>query len=125
MQQTLLESYLMDYNAILSRLGLMKLQLEGAEAMVSYRLEHGFNQMLIGDTVLSVMSAALSVGIFMGGCGGMNLGTHGYEEAKRLLFQGVSFISTFVIVVFCVVCILIMQKTGILPKSYNRIDILV
>jgi hypothetical protein len=90
---------------------------------VSYRLEHGFNQMLIGDTVLSVMSAALAVGIYMAGLGGMNLGEHGYEDVKRLMFQGASFLSTFVIIVLCVVCILFMQKYGILPKSYNSINI--
>jgi hypothetical protein len=90
---------------------------------VSYRLEHGFNQMLIGDTVISVMSAALSVGIFLGGLGGMNLGSHGYEERKRLLFQATAFIATFVIALICVVCIVLMQRFGILPKSYSSLGI--
>lgn len=79
--------------------------------------------MLIGDTVLSVMSAALAVGIYMSGLAGMNLGEHGYEDEKRIRFQGAAFISTFVIIVVCTVCILIMQKYGILPKSYSSINI--
>lgn len=80
--------------------------------------------MLIGDTVLAVMTAALTVGIYMAGLVGMNVGVHGYEDAKRLLFQSTVFLSTFIIAVFCVVCIVIMQKYGILPKSYRSLDII-
>ena len=79
--------------------------------------------MLIGDTVLTVMAAALTVGIYMAGLGGMNLDKHGFEDVKRLLFQGVSFFSTLVIIVFCVLSIMTMQKVGILPKSYNSVNI--
>ena len=74
--------------------------------------------------MLAVMTAALTVGIYMAGLVGMNVGVHGYEDTKRLLFQSTVFLSTFVIAVFCVVCIVIMQKYGILPKSYRGIDIL-
>lgn len=56
--------------------------------------------MLIGDTVLAVMAAALTVGIYLAGLVGMNTGVHGYEDVKRLLFQSTVFISTLVIAVF-------------------------
>lgn len=92
---------------------------------VYYRLEHGFNTMLIGETVIAVLTAALIVGIFLGGLGGMNLAHNGLENHTRLVFQIFVFLTTLLIVMFCVFAVVIMQRYGILPKAYNsRVDTL-
>ena len=86
--EILLESYVMDYNYLESKLEFLRNQLVSAEALVLLRLDTSRNQLLIADTNMSLITSCLAAGSFVGSLYGMNLVNH--HENDPTLFQTVT-----------------------------------
>ena len=116
--ELLLESYLMDYNYLESKLEYLKNQIVSSEALVLLRLDTSRNQLLIAETILSVITCCLAFGSFVGAIYGMNLKNH-FEENPHLF--GVVTTSTILFMIFLCVSVLIYFKvSGIFPKEYRQ-----
>ena len=80
--EIIFESYIMDYNSLHSKLEYLKSQMQSAEELVMLRLDTSRNQLLIADTVISVVAMCLAMGSFVGSVYGMNLKkSHGRRSA--------------------------------------------
>lgn len=64
--EVLFESYLADWNSLETKLTQLRQQIQNAEELVSLRLDTSRNQLLIADTIISVISCCLSFGSFVG-----------------------------------------------------------
>lgn len=67
----LLESYLVDYNYLESKLDYLKTQILTAEELVLLRLDNSRNQLLIADTVIAIVAMSIGFGSFVGSIFGM------------------------------------------------------
>lgn len=117
--ESLLESYLMDYNSIQSKLTLLKSQLHGAESLVSLRLDTSRNELLITNTVVSLVSCTFAVGGYVGALFGMNL-RNGFEgDTNSGTFWTVAATTTFLVIIATVGTIVYLKYTEILPSRFN------
>lgn len=118
--EVMLDSLLMDYNAILSRLNLSRSKLESSEDMVSLRLDTARNQLLITNTIISVLALAFAMGSYVGSIWGMNLDSN-LQETKGM-FWGVTIITTSLMVVLVIGILAYLQATEIIPKQVNILN---
>mmetsp|Transcript_20599 Transcript_20599/g.29552 ORF Transcript_20599/g.29552 Transcript_20599/m.29552 type:complete len:560 (-) Transcript_20599:55-1734(-) len=116
--EALLDSYLMDYNALLSRLKLSRSKLESSEDMVSLRLDTSRNQLLVTNTTITVVSCTFAMGGFVGSIWGMNLKS-GLEESRNA-FWIISGITIFVMILVTYITISYMKYAEIIPKRGLR-----
>lgn len=119
--ESMLESYLMDYNSIQSKLTLLRSQLQGAEALVSLRLDTSRNELLITNTVVSVVSCTFAIGGYVGALFGMNL-TNGFEDDPTSTFWTVSITTTILVVFATIFTILYLKFSEILPSRFNKLS---
>lgn len=105
--EVLLESYLMDFNSLLSKLDFLKSEMQSAEELVMLRLDTSRNQLLIADTVISVVACCIGLGSFIGSIYGMNLKNHMEEDEHMftvitwLIVRILLFFSRYLLLVIC------------------------
>jgi hypothetical protein len=135
----MLDSLIMDYNAILARLHLSRSKLESSEDMVpspfplssisppslppsqvSLRLDTARNQLLITNTIISVVALAFAFGSYVGSIWGMNLDSN-LQEAKGL-FWGVTIGTTLAMGLLVLGILSYLQATEIIPKKVALIS---
>ena len=95
--QILVESYLMDYNSLETKLAFLKAQIQNAEELMSFRLDTARNELLIADTTLAVMMLTVGIATFLSSLFGMNIAS-GIEtvDSPEVFWSVSSFL-----VVFC------------------------
>jgi hypothetical protein len=63
----LLESYLMDYNTLGTKIDFLRAQIQNTEELVSFRLDTYRNDLLVVDITLACLMVAVGVGSFVTG----------------------------------------------------------
>jgi Mg2+ and Co2+ transporter CorA len=116
----LIESYLMDYNALETKLSYVKAQIQNAEDLMSFRLDAARNELLIADTVLAVMMLVVAFATFISSLFGMNLES-GIESAYSPdVFWVFSAFLVIGIVLFTWLGFSYYRVTGILPTKPTK-----
>ena len=116
--EILLESYLTDYNSLETKLVYLRTQMQNAEELVMLRLDTSRNQLLIVDNVISVVTAALAFGSFIGSIFGMNFDSNIWKDPTG--FRSVTIITVIGMVIGTLVTIIYFQKTGIIPSKQTK-----
>lgn len=103
--EELLESYLLDFNALSSKIDNARSQIQSAEELVSLRLDTSRNELLIANTALAVLACSIGFSAYITGVFGMNLDNTKYIQPVNGVFAGV-FGGTFVLIpiVFLMIC---------------------
>jgi Mg2+ and Co2+ transporter CorA len=83
----MVESYLMDYNTLSTKLEYLRSQIQNAEELMSFRLDTARNELLIVDMTLATISLTFSIANFVVGIFGMNLFS-GLEDVTIWFFWG-------------------------------------
>jgi hypothetical protein len=109
----LIESYLMDYNTLESKLQFLKAQITNAEELMSFRLDTARNELLIVDMSLAIVMCTLAGGTYISSLFGMNLDS-GVEEAQYW-FISVSVAVTVLIIVSTLILFNHYKLTGTIP----------
>jgi predicted DNA binding CopG/RHH family protein len=81
----LLESYLLDYNTLGTKLEFLRAQIQNTDELVSFRLDTFRNDLLIADVTLAIVMISLTVGTYVTNIVGMNL-DNGIGDEDPLLF---------------------------------------
>ena len=113
--EIIFESYIMDYNSLQSKLEYLKSQMQSAEELVMLRLDTSRNQLLIADTVISVVAMCLAMGSFVGSVYGMNLKNHMEEDPH--MFNVVLMLTIFGISILGNSTIAYFKLSGVLPSE--------
>ena len=98
----LIESYMMDYNTLESKLQFLKAQITNAEELMSFRLDTARNELLIVDMSLAIVMCTLAGGTYVSALFGMNL-TTGVEHddwwflSVSVAVSGLVIISTLIL----------------------------
>eukprot|EP01034_Spumella_vulgaris_P025879 gene25879-32385_t len=71
--EELLESYLLDFNALAANIEYARSQIQSAEELVSLRLDTSRNELLIANTALAVLACSIGFSAYLTGVFGMNL----------------------------------------------------
>lgn len=116
--EILLESYLMDYNSLETKLVYVKDLLHNAEESVMLRLDTSRNQLLVADTVIAVCTFAVSCGALVCSFYGMNLTNK--DEADPIMFRIVVYSSIAGVVALIVTILYYFISAGILPSKMTR-----
>ena len=85
---------------------------------MSLRLDTSRNQLLVADTVLAVITLAISCGSFVGSLYGMNLINH--QEDKQHTFAHVCYATIIFIVTLSITIIGIFIHKGLIPSKMYR-----
>jgi len=109
----LIESYLMDYNTLESKLQFLKAQITNAEELMSFRLDTARNELLIVDMSLAIVMCTLAGGTYVSSLFGMNLDS-GVEEAQYW-FLSVSVAVTVLIIISTLILFNHYKLTGTIP----------
>jgi len=110
----MMESYLDDYNTLLSQIGYISYELQNAEEVVMLRLDVSRNQLLVADTKLSVVSVSLAFGSFISSMFGMNLINHFESNSSGFLI--VFGLTTVISIIVVIGTILHFKRTNVIPK---------
>jgi magnesium transporter len=114
--EELLETHLIDINAICSKISLLKTNIHNAEEMVSLRLDTSRNELLIANTALTVLSCGIGFGAYISGVFGMNLDQTKYLQPREnsfLIGTILSFIGGVLVFIFGYGYL---KMAGILPE---------
>eukprot|EP01035_Chromulina_nebulosa_P018929 gene18929-24736_t len=115
--EVLLESYLMDYNSIESKVTFLQSQILNAEESVLLRLDTSRNQLLIADTIISVITCSLALGSFIGALYGMNLKNHHEEDDNT--FYTITIITILGMLLVVIVSLFYFRLSGMIP-AYSK-----
>jgi len=115
--EVLCESYLADYNSLAMKMSLLEKSMQNAEELCSLRLDTSRNQLLVADTILSIVAICLAMGSFVGSILGMNLHT-GVEQEKGV-FTTVVIFTIVVMLVVGLGIVALFQQMAILPKAFS------
>ena len=113
--EIMIESFLLDYNTINSKLRLMRGKLQSAEELTRLRLDTARNQLLATNTVMSVMMLAVGSGSFICSMFGMNL--YSGVETGSNWFTGVSIGSVLFMLFSATLSIAYLTRKEILPRG--------
>lgn len=114
--EELLETHLIDLNALCSQIGIMKSHMQNAEDSVLLRLDTSRNELLIANTALTLISVGVGFGAYVAGVFGMNLDQTIYLEPKKNSFVIITVLS---LVGVCLVYLLgygYLKMAGIIPE---------
>lgn len=114
--EELLETHLIDINAICSKISLLKTNIHNAEEMVSLRLDTSRNELLIANTALTVLSCGIGFGAYVSGVFGMNLDQTEYLQPRKHSFVIVTMLSLFGVMLVFFVGYGYLKMAGILPE---------
>jgi len=109
----LIESYLMDYNTLESKLQFLKAQITNAEELMSFRLDTARNELLIVDMSLAIVMCTLAGGTYVTSLFGMNL-TSGVETDDYWFFS-VSIALSILIIISTLILFNHYKLTGTIP----------
>ena len=112
----LLESYLMDYHAIGTKLEFLNAQIQSSEELVSFRLDMYRNDLLFVEMTLIIFMLALALGGFVTGAFGMNL-NNGLPQDDPYIFWFLSLGLTVVLIGLTYVLIARYRLTGSVPAT--------
>eukprot|EP01035_Chromulina_nebulosa_P022382 gene22382-28978_t len=71
--EELLESYLMDYNLLESKIESLIVQIQSAEELIMLRLDTSRNELMVVQTSMAILAAAITFSCYMTGVFGMSL----------------------------------------------------
>lgn len=114
--EELLETHLIDINAICSKISLLKTNIHNAEEMVSLRLDTSRNELLIANTALTVLSCGIGFGAYISGVFGMNLDQTNYLQPRENSFLIVTILSFIGVVLVFIFGYGYLKMAGILPE---------
>lgn len=121
----LVESYLMDYNTLETKLEFLRAQIQNAEELMSFRLDTSRNELLIVDMTLAIVMVTLAAGTYVTSIFGMNLNS-GVENDSQWWFWGTVIVVTVMIFVMTLVLFNYYRLTGTNPlvntKSKNKYE---
>lgn len=118
MMEIVIESYLMEYNTLESKLLYIKTSLTNAEDSVMLRLDTSRNQLLVADTVLSVCTLSVGCAALVGSFFGMNLTNH-FEEDSHM-YMWVCGLSTVGMILMVVLILQFLERRGVLSSRMRR-----
>lgn len=113
--EELIESYLIDFNALELKAGYIRSQIQSAEELVSLRLDTSRNELLIVNTALAVLACSIGFGAYITGMFGMNLDNVDTIQPVEHSFAVVSICSFAAIVLLFGVILYYLRQTGMLP----------
>ncbi len=113
--EELIESYLIDFASLESKIDFVKAQILSSEELVSLRLDTSRNELLIANTALSIFGCSIAFGAYITGAFGMNLDNVDSIQPVRYSF---TYVCVFSLVGICIVFFSIygyLRYSGILP----------
>jgi magnesium transporter len=119
--EELLETHLIDINAICSKISLLKTNIHNAEEMVSLRLDTSRNELLIANTALTVLSCGIGFGAYVSGVFGMNLDQTKYLQPRANSFLIVAVLSFVGVVLVFFIGYGYLKMAGILPERVKSV----
>lgn len=114
--EELLETHLIDINAVCSKISLLKTNIHNAEEMVSLRLDTSRNELLIANTALTVLSCGIGFGAYVSGVFGMNLDQTEYLQPRKNSFLIVTMLSFLGVTLVFFIGYGYLKMAGILPE---------
>lgn len=121
--EELLESYLLDCNALLTKIVHVKSQIQNSEDLVSLRLDTSRNELLIANTALTVLACSIGFSAYITGIFGMNLDNVNMYQNESGLFAAITTVTmALIVIIFCSI-MFYLRKTGMIPTyTKNMID---
>jgi Mg2+ and Co2+ transporter CorA len=115
-----LEKYLMDNETILKKLDLLLTLIDNEESLFRLQLNYSQNEILILNTILTILACSISFGGYLTGAFGMNLdNTETLQEMKNSFLY--VFICSFLCILFSFVFSLFYYRShGILPTFVGK-----
>lgn len=115
-----LEKYLMDNETILKKLDLLLTLIDNEESLFRLQLNYSQNEILILNTILTILACSISFGGYLTGAFGMNL-----DNTETLQDQKGSFLYVFIITFLCILFTFILslfyfRRQGILPTFVGK-----
>jgi len=114
--EELLQTYVMDYDSLSTKLKCLRDKIQNAEDLVSLRLDTSRNELLVANTAFALLSCCIGVGAYITGLFGMNL-----DNTLTILPQTGSFAmvwagSTASMILMFLAVYSYLSWTGILPQ---------
>jgi len=116
LSEELLETHLIDLNALCSQIGIMKSHMQNAEDSVMLRLDTSRNELLIANTALTLVSLGVGFGAYIAGVFGMNLDQTIYLQPVKNSFV---IITILIFISVCLIYVLgygYLKMAGIIPE---------
>jgi Mg2+ and Co2+ transporter CorA len=111
-----IDKYILDSESLVDNLDLLTTLIENEESRFRLQLNYSQNEILILNTVLTVLSCCIAFGGYLTGAFGMNLDNTNTLQPKQYSFP-VVFASTFaVIVVGFFSSLYHFRRSGVLPE---------
>jgi Mg2+ and Co2+ transporter CorA len=118
--EELLETFLMDYNSLESKLEHLRVQIQSAEELVSLRLDTSRNELLVANTAMAVLAVCIGFNSYIAGIFGMNLDNVDIIQPVPGIFFTVFGVTLALIFVSFYLIILYYTETGVLPKRVRK-----
>lgn len=113
--ESLIEVHLYDFNGLLSEVELLSEKIKHSEEFALFRLSSVRNQLMIVNTVLSILTSVIGFCAYITGLFGMNLDNVIYLQPIHGMFTGV-LVSTLVLIPITTIAILtILNKYNYVP----------
>jgi hypothetical protein len=114
-----LESYLIDFNSLESKIEYLRNQIQSAQELVLLRLDTSRNELLIANTALAVLACSIAFGGYIAGIFGMNLDNTIYLQNVDNSFVIVTMCSFGVIVILFFLIMHYFSWSGIFPRRLS------
>jgi magnesium transporter len=114
--EELLETHLIDLNALCSQIGIIRSHMQNAEDSVLLRLDTSRNELLIANTALTLLSVGIAFGAYITGVFGMNLDQTTYLQPKKNSFVIVTMLTFVIIFLIFLLGYGYLKVAGIIPE---------
>jgi ABC-type multidrug transport system fused ATPase/permease subunit len=115
-----LEKYIMDNETILKKLDLLLTLIDNEESLFRLQLNYSQNEILILNTILTILACSISFGGYLTGAFGMNLDNTVTLQEERHSFVYVCCFSLMTIVSTFILSLIYFRHKGILPTFVGR-----
>ena len=110
----------MDCELIITKVNLLSDLIENEESLFRLQLNYTQNQILLLNTVLTILACSIGFGSYLTGAFGMNL-----DNTKRLQLMENSFLIVFVLSFVCIVATFLLayyvfRRNGVLPTIVGK-----
>jgi len=119
--EELLQTYVMDYDSLSTKLKCLRDKIQNAEDLVSLRLDTSRNELLVANTAFALLSCCIGIGAYITGVFGMNLDNTLTIQPQTGSFAMVWAGSTASIICTFFSVYLYLGWTGILPRRTESI----